>query len=211
MGRSFMPRGHIEKREQQDLGLFSGVTPRESKFKVDRIPGQQATANYRKLSEYGKQLRAHQLAKRLYGILERQFRNYYKKACQLSGSTGENLLRLLELRLDNIVYRLGFARTRKEARQLVSHRSVIVFDGKTKRIVNIPSFQVKPGYEIFIKEKSQNQLRIQEALTLAKERAVPAWLETMPENLKGKVIRFPDREEMPSEINELLIVELYSK
>ncbi|MBN1684508.1 MAG: 30S ribosomal protein S4 [Gammaproteobacteria bacterium] len=210
MARNLMPRGHIEKREHQDLGLFSGVTPRESKFKVDQMPGQHAGKST-KLSEYGKQLRAKQLAKRLYGVLERQFRNYYKKACRMPGSTGVHLLRLLETRLDNVVYRLGFARTRKEARQLISHRGITVFDGNIVRIVNIPSFQVKPGYEIFVKEKSRKQLRIQEALELAKMRILPEWLESDTENFKGVVKRLPERNEMPLEINELLIVELYSK
>lgn len=211
MARSFMPRGHIERREHQDLGLFSGVTPRESKFKTDRVPGQHA-GKMTKLSEYGKQLRAKQSAKRLYGVLERQFRNYYRKACRLSGSTGLNLLNLLEMRLDNVVYRLGLARTRKEARQLISHGSIVVVtDGDRKRTINIPSFQVRPGYEIAVKEKSQKQLRIQEALELAKVRILPEWLENDPQNFKGTVKRLPERSEMPSEINELLIVELYSK
>ena len=210
MARDFSPRGRLEKREQQDLSLFSGVTPRESKFKIDMQPGQQA-AKRNKLSEYGKQFRSKQLAKRIYGLLERQFRNYFKKALKMSGATGENLLRLLECRLDNVVYRLGFARTRKEARQLVSHKGILVNDGKTTRVVNISSYQVKVDNEVIVREQSRNQGRIQEAMELAKQRVMPEWLEIQPEEMKGIIKRMPERNEMPLEINELLIVELYSK
>ena len=210
MARDFSPRGRLEKREQKDLSLFSGVVPRESKFKTDMQPGQQA-ARRGKLSEYGKQFRAKQLAKRIYGVLERQFRNYFKKASGMSGATGENLLRLLECRLDNVVYRLGFARTRKEARQLVSHKSFLVNNGKETRVVNIPSYQVKQGDEVVLKEKYHNQGRIQEAMEIAKQRADNGWLELQLDKMKGIIKRVPDRDEMPLEIDELLIVELYSK
>lgn len=210
MARDFSPRGRIEKREQQDLMLFSGVTPRENKIKVDMAPGQHA-ARRGKLSGYGKQFRAKQLAKRMYGILEKQFRNYYKKAMRLSGSTGEHILRMLECRLDNVVFRLGFSRTRKEARQLVSHKCIIVKNKKGSRVVNIPSYQVMPEDEIIVVEKSRSQGRIQEALELAKQRILPAWLEVTPEDFKGLVKRSPERDEMPQEIDEFLIVELYSK
>jgi len=202
MARNFSSRGVIERRDG-DLGLFSGVTDRESKLR--------SPLGQRKMSEYGKQFRAKQMAKRMYGVLERQFRNYFKKANSMAGSTGENLLRLLECRLDNIVYRLGFARTRAEARQLVSHKSIIVNNGKTKRVVNIPSYQVKAGDEVVIVEAAQKQGRIQEAVELAKLRLAPEWLEALPEEFKGVVKRMPERNEMPLEINELLIVELYSK
>ncbi len=210
MARNFSPRGRIEKREQHDLSLFSGVTPRDSKFKVDMQPGQHA-ARRGKLSEYGKQFRAKQLAKRLYGVLERQFSNYFKKASAMSGSTGENLLRLLECRLDNVVYRLGFARTRKEARQLISHKGILLNDGKEPRVVNIPSYQVKQHDEVIVRDKSRDQLRIKESMELAKQREMPEWLELEPKEMKGRVKRIPGRDEMPLEINELLIVELYSK
>jgi len=210
MARNFSPRGRIEKREQQDLSLFSGVTPRESKFKIDMGPGQHA-ARRGKLSEYGKQFRAKQLAKRCYGVLERQFRNYFRKASGMSGSTGENLLHLLECRLDNVVYRLGFACTRKEARQLVSHKGVMVNNGKLTRVVNIPSYQVEVNDEVLIREKCRSQGRIQEALEIAKQRIIPEWLDVHHEAFKGVVKRMPERNEMPLEINELLIVELYSK
>ncbi len=210
MARNFTPRGHLEKREQHDLSLFSGVTPRENKFKVDVIPGQMA-GRRGKLSEYGKQFRAKQLAKRIYGVLEKQFRNYFKKASILSGPSGENLLRLLECRLDNVVYRLGFARTRKEARQLVLHKGICVQDSKAKQIVNIPSYQVQSLDEISVREKCRNQGRIQEALELAKQRIMPEWLEAESKEFKGVIKRMPERSEMPLEIDELLIVELYSK
>lgn len=210
MGKSFIPRGHIERREKQDLSLFSGVTARESKFRVSVLPGQHGLRGG-KLSQYGKQFRMKQRAKRMYGVLERQFRNYFKKAACVRGSTGEYLLRFLECRLDNIVYRLGFARTRREARQLVSHGGIVLKRSDTLRTINIPSFQVKVGDEISIKEKSCHQLRIQEAIELAKQRETPEWLESKQADFYGVVKRMPERSEMPQEIDELLIVELYSK
>jgi small subunit ribosomal protein S4 len=212
MARDFSPRGRLEKREQRDLSLFSGATPRESKIKVEMGPGQHG-ARRGKFSEYGKQLRAKQAAKRTYGVLEKQFRNYFKKAMRLSGATGENLLRLLECRMDNVVYRLGFARTRKEARQLITHKGIEVNNGKETRVINIPSYQVKPHDEIMVREAAKNQGRIQEALELAKQRVMPEWLEVTEggAELKGVVKRMPERSEMPLEIDELLIVELYSK
>lgn len=210
MARNFLPRAHVERRSKTDLGLFSGVTPRESKYKVDTLPGQHG-AMPRKLSEFGKQFLAKQVAKRMYGVLERPFRNYYRKASRKTGATGELLLRFLECRLDNVVYRMGFARTRKEARQLVSHRSVLINDGKKTTVVDIASYQVKPGDEIIIKEKCRAQGRIQEAMQLASQRATPEWLNVYPTEFRGVVQRFPERSEMPNEINELFIVELYSK
>lgn len=210
MARNFSPRGQVERREQRDLSLFSGVTPRESKFKVEVGPGQHG-AQRRKLSEYGKQFRAKQMAKRMYGILERQFRNYFKKASRTKGSTGEALLRFLEMRLDNVVFRLGFARTRKEARQLVSHCSIKVKNDKFERTVNLPSYQLSSGDEVRVAEHAQKQGRIQESQELAKQRVLPEWLEAFPDEYKGIVKRLPERNEMPLEIDELLIVELYSK
>jgi len=210
MARYLGPRGRLERREQHDLVLFSGVTARESKIKVEMIPGQHG-ARHIKLSDYGKQFRAKQLAKRIYGILERQFRNYFKKAVNISGPTGENLLRLLECRLDNVVYRLGFARTRKEARQLVSHKGIVVNNGKKIEVVNIPSYQVKISDEIYVREKCRQQGRIQEAIELGKQRVIPEWLEVDSSKFQGVIKRMPERDEMPLEIAELLIVELYSK
>lgn len=203
-------RGKLERREHRDLELFSGVTPRETKIKAEIGPGQHG-AQRKKLSGYGEQMREKQAAKRIYGVQERQFRNYFKKSARLSGSTGEHLLRMLECRLDNVVYRLGFARTRKEARQLVSHKGIEVNDGKVVRVVNIPSYQVKAGDEILVREKCRNQSRINEAMELAKQRALPEWLEAFIEEFKGIIKRAPDRGDMPQDINELLIVELYSK
>ena len=210
MARYLGPRGRLERREQQDLSLFSGVTARDSKIKVETIPGQHGSRRS-KLSDYGKQFRAKQLAKRIYGVLERQFRNYFKKASNISGPTGENLLRLLECRLDNVVYRLGFARTRKEARQLVAHKGVVVNNGKKIEVVNIPSYQVKANDEIYVREKCRDQGRIQEAIELAKQRIIPEWLDVDSGKFQGVVKRMPERDEMPLEVAELLIIELYSK
>nr|ABL59934.1 ribosomal protein S4 [uncultured bacterium] len=210
MARDLGPRGRLERREQHDLSLFSGVSPRDNKIKTAVVPGQHGTRRS-KLSDYGKQFRAKQLAKRIYGVLERQFRNYFRYASKRNGPTGENLLRLLECRLDNIVYRSGFARTRKEARQLVSHKGIVVNDGKNIRVVNIPSYQIKPEDEIFVREKCRDQGRVREALDLAQKRTTPEWIETDHLNFKGVIKRLPERDEMPLEIAELLIVELYSK
>ena len=210
MARYLGPRGRLERRELQDLALFSGVTPRDSKLRSEMIPGQHGARRH-KLSDYGKQLRAKQMAKRIYGVLERQFRNYFNKAVKLNGPTGDNLLKLLECRLDNVVYRLGFARTRKEARQLVVHKGVVVNNGKNISVVNIPSYQLKDEDEVFVRERCRGQGRIQEARELSKQRILPEWLESDLDKFTGKIKRMPERVEMPSEIYELLIVELYSK
>lgn len=210
MARYLGPRGRLERREQHDLSLFSGVVSRESKIKESFLPGQHA-ARKSKLSDYGKQFRAKQLAKRIYGILEKQFSNYFKKACKLKGQTGENLLRLLECRLDNVVYRMGFAKTRKEARQLVSHKNVVINNTKGIRVVNIPSYQVTVDDQIFIREKCREHVRIKESLELTKQRNLPEWIEIDHAKYQGSIKRLPERDEMPLEIAELLIVELYSK
>ncbi|MGD9108954.1 MAG: 30S ribosomal protein S4 [Gammaproteobacteria bacterium] len=204
------PRGKYERREHRDLESFSGVTPRDAKIKTEIGPGQHG-ARRKKLSDYGNQLREKQAVKRFYGVMERQFRNCFKKAARLTGSTGEHLLRLLECRLDNVVYRLGFARTRKEARQLISHKNIQVKNKDIIRVVNIPSYQVKVDDEILVRESCRNQGRIQEALELAKQRVLPEWMEAFPEEFRGVVKRMPERNEMPLDFNELLIVELYSK
>lgn len=206
MARNFSPRGRIQKREQQDLDLFSGVKSLESKHKINVMPGQHAVRRS-KLSDYGKQLRAKQLIKRYYGVLERQFRNYFGKAFQAKGSTGENLLIMLERRLDNVVYRLGLAKTRREARQLVSHKAVMVNGIKT----NIPSFQVSVGDVIAVTEKAKNQLRIKESIELAKQRTDVEWLEADYTKFEGTVKALPTRDQLPAEFNEQLVVELYSK
>jgi small subunit ribosomal protein S4 len=160
-----------------------------------------------RLSDYGLQLREKQKLRRMYGILERQFRNYYKRAAQLKGSTGENLLRLLEGRLDNVVYRMGFAATRAEARQLVSHKSIEI-NGK---VVNIPSAQVKAGDQVSIREKARKQLRIQSAMEIASQVGLPGWVEVDAKKMAGVFKSLPDREDILPDINENLVVELYSK
>jgi small subunit ribosomal protein S4 len=160
-----------------------------------------------RLSDYGVQLREKQKVRRLYGVLEKQFRNYYKKAARKKGATGENLLQLLETRLDNVVYRMGFGATRAEARQLVSHRSILV----NGQIVSIASYQVEAGDVIAVKEKAKNQLRVQSAIALSQNRAPCEWLEVDGKKLEGVFKAVPERAEMPTEINESLIVELYSK
>ncbi len=170
-------------------------------------PGQHGQGRRRKISGYGEQLREKQKVKRMYGLLERQFKNYYLRAARMKGVTGENLLSLLERRLDNVVYRLGFAVNRSDARQLVLHRHVLV----NGRRVNIPSYQVRPGDVVEIREKSRSLARVQEAISAVDRRGVPAWLELDKENLKGRVVTHPSREDITMPINEHLIVELYSK
>lgn len=196
----------LARREGTDLQLKSGIRAIDSKCKLAVAPGQHGQKKGR-LSDYGVQLRQKQMLRRIYGILERQFRNYYKKASKQKGATGEGLLKLLERRLDNVVYRMGFASTRAEARQLVSHRCVLV-NGK---IVNIPSYQVSPGDTVEIKEKSKAQTRIQAALELAKQRVQPQWIEVDVTKLLGTFKSVPERSDLPPEYNENLIVELYSK
>ncbi len=206
MARYLGPRLKLARREGTDLMLTSGVRPLESKCKAETPPGQHGARRQRQ-SDYAIQLREKQKVRRMYGVLERQFRNYYKKADRQKGATGENLLRLLEGRLDNVVYRMGFGSTRQESRQLVSHKSIEV-NGQP---VNIPSYQVQAEDVISVREKSRSQLRIQSALQLAAQRAPVVWVEVDASKLTGTFKRFPDREELPSEINENLIVELYSK
>lgn len=196
----------LARREGTDLQLKSGIRAIDGKCKLAVPPGQHGQKKGR-LSDYGVQLRQKQMIRRIYGVLERQFRNYYKKASKQKGVTGELLLKLLERRLDNIVYRIGFASTRAEARQLVSHRSVTV-NGK---IVNIPSYQVSPGDVIEIREKSKSQTRILAALELAKQRAQSQWIEVDEKKLQGIFKSVPDRSDLPAEFNENLVVELYSK
>ncbi len=206
MARYLGPRLKLARREGTDLMLTSGVRPLESKCKAETPPGQHGARRQRQ-SDYAIQLREKQKVRRMYGVLERQFRNYYKKADRQKGATGENLLRLLEGRLDNVVYRMGFGSTRQESRQLVSHKSIEV-NGQP---VNIPSYQVQAEDVISVREKSRSQLRIQSALQLSAQRAPVVWVEVDASKLTGTFKRFPDREELPSEINENLIVELYSK
>ncbi len=206
MARYTGPKLKLSRREGTDLFLKSGVRPIDSKCRIDSPPGQHGARRGR-LSDYAVQLREKQKVRRFYGVLEKQFRNYYKKAERQKGATGENLLRLLESRLDNVVYRMGFGATRAESRQLVSHKSILVNGQK----VNIPSYQVKAEDVVSVTEKARAQLRIQSALQLASQRAPVDWVEVDATKMEGVFKRVPDRSELPPEINENLIVELYSK
>jgi len=206
MARYLGPTCKLSRREGTDLYLKSGVRPLESKCKAETIPGQHGQRRTR-LSDYAVQLREKQKVRRLYGILEKQFRNYYKKADRQKGATGENLLRLLERRLDNVVYRMGFGTTRSESRQLVSHKAILV----NNETVNIPSYQVAEGDVVSVREKAKSQLRIQGAVALAAQRSPVEWVEVDTGKLEGLFKNYPQREALPSEINENLIVELYSK
>ncbi len=209
MARYIGPTCKLARREGTDLGLKSPARSLESKCKLDQLPGQHGpNARRQKMSDYAQQLREKQKVRRMYCVLEKQFRNYYKKAAAQKGATGENLLKLLESRLDNVVYRMGFAVTRNEARQLVSHKAIQV-NGQT---VNIPSYQVKEGDVISVREKAKKQLRIQEALNLWQEMNLFAdWVSVDPKKMEGTFKSVPTREDLPAEINENLIVELYSK
>jgi small subunit ribosomal protein S4 len=195
------------RREGTDLFLKSGSRALETKCNLEKKPGQKADARRPKTSDYSLQLREKQKVKRIYGVLEKQFRNYYKKAASKKGSTGENLLNMLESRLDNVVYRLGFGSTRAESRQLVNHKNIQVNDS----IVNIASYQLNPKDKVSVRNNKKDQLRIKSAMSLAETRGFNDWVEVDTKNLKGTFIRTPERKELPSEINESLIVELYSK
>ena len=206
MARYLGPKLKLSRREGTDLFLKSGVRPIDSKCKIDNAPGQHGARRGR-LSDYAVQLREKQKVRRFYGVLEKQFRNYYKKADKQKGATGENLLVLLESRLDNVVYRMGFGSTRAEARQLVSHKGVLV-NGK---IVNIASYSVKAEDRVSLSQSARQQLRVLSALQLASQRAEVSWVDVDASSFEGIFKRAPDREELPTEINENLIVELYSK
>ena len=207
MARYTGPKCKLSRREGTDLFLKSARRSLDTKCKLDSRPGQHGAKSTR-ISEYGTQLREKQKIRRMYGVLERQSRNYFDKAITKRGATGEVLLQMLESRLDNVVYRMGFASTRAEARQLVSHKAIEV-NGKN---VNLPSYAVKPGDQVAIVEKSRNQLRIQESLTLSAEMDLaPAWIEIDAKKFAGTIKALPERSDLPSDINESLIVELYSK
>ena len=206
MARYLGPKCKLSRREGTDLFLKSRARSIESKCHIDKIPGDKGTRQKR-LSDYALQLREKQKLRRIYGILEKQFRSYYKEAARRKGSTGENLLSILESRLDNVVYRMGFGVTRNEARQLVSHKSILV-NGKS---VNIPSFQVNVSDVISIREKSKKQVRIQDALAIAEQLTFPEWLDVNIKAMEGTFKSVPERSELPAEINEQLVVELYSK
>jgi small subunit ribosomal protein S4 len=206
MARYIGPTCKLSRREGTDLFLKSGARALDSKCKLEAAPGQHGQRRGR-LSDYGIQLREKQKVRRTYGVLEKQFRGYYKEAARRKGATGENLLKLLECRLDNVVYRMGFGATRAESRQLVSHKGITV-NGQT---VNIASYQVAEGDVVAVREKAKNQLRIQNALTLSGQRADVEWVEVNADKKEGTYKRIPDRSDLSAEINENLIVELYSK
>ena len=206
MARYLGPKCKLSRREGADLLLKSRARPIESKCQIDKPPGEHSVRSKR-LSDYAVQLREKQKMRRIYGVLEKQFRRYYKEAVRRKGSTGENLLQILECRLDNVVFRMGFGCTRNEARQLVSHKSVLV----NGRPVNIPSYQVKSKDEVEIREKSNKQLRIQDALNIAEQIGFPEWVEVDVKKMAGIFKSMPARSELSADINEQLVVELYSK
>ncbi len=209
MAKYIGPKCKLARREGTDLGLKSGVRALDSKCKPDQLPGQHgASAKRPRMSDYANQLREKQKVRRIYGVLERQFRSYYKEAARRKGSTGENLLQLLESRLDNVVYRMGFGSTRSEARQLVNHKAVLV-NGKT---VSIPSYQVAANDVISIRERAKKQDRIRNSLELAPQvREDSDWIDVDSGKMEGVFKRTPERSDLSSDINEHLIVELYSK
>ena len=207
MARYTGPKCKLARREGTDLFLKSGVKPLESKCKFQVPPGGIKGERRQRLSDYGMQLREKQKLRRMYGVLERQFSNYYEEAARRAGATGENLLKLLECRLDNVVYRMGFASTRAEARQLVSHKSVTV----NEQAVTIASFQVKAGDIVQIREKSRKQLRIASALGVAQQVGLPDWVEVNDKEFRGVFKSPPARDDILPDINENLVVELYSK
>jgi small subunit ribosomal protein S4 len=206
MARYIGPTCKLSRREGTDLFLKSGVRAIESKCKIESAPGIHGARRGR-LSDYGLQLREKQKVRRIYGVLERQFSGYYKEAARKKGATGDNLLQILECRLDNVVYRMGFGSTRAESRQLVSHKTISV-NGST---VNVPSYQVKPGDVVAVREKSKNQMRIAQALDLCVQRGRVEWVEVDSEKKSGLFKNVPARSDLSADINENLIVELYSK
>lgn len=206
MARYLGPVCKLSRREGTDLFLKSRGKSLESKCKLDQRPGQHGAKRTRN-SDYALQLRAKQRLRRIYGVLEKQFRNYYKAADLQKGATGQNLLNLLESRLDNVVYRMGFASTRAEARQLVSHKAIIV----NEQLINIPSYQVNAGDKISLREKAKSQQRIKEALVVAEQYGFPQWVEVNSKEMSGTFKSLPERVDLGSEINEQLVVELYSK
>ena len=207
MARFLGPKGKLSRREGTDLFLKSARRPIGDKVKFDSKPGQHGRTSGSRTSDFGLQLREKQKVKRMYGILERQFRRYFEEADRRKGNTGSNLLLLLESRLDNVVYRMGFGSTRAEARQLVSHKAIVV-NGHS---VNIPSYMVKSGDIVALRDKSKKQNRVVEALQLAQQVGMPSWVEVNVEKAEGTFKSVPDRDQFGADINESLIVELYSR
>lgn len=206
MARYLGPKCKLSRREGTDLMLKSRARSLDTKCKIDKQPGQHGDKRGRP-SNYGMQLREKQKLRRIYGVLERQFRNYYKKASGIKGSTGENLLQLLECRFDNVAYRMGFGVTRAECRQLISHKALEI----NGSLVNIPSYHVSPEDVIEVREKSKKQLRIQDALNAAEQIGLPDWVSVDIKKMQGTFKSMPERGDLPPDINESLVVELYSK
>ena len=206
MARYIGPKCKLSRREGTDLGLKSRVRALDTKCNMEKVPGQTSDRR-RRLSDYGVQLREKQKVRRIYCVLEKQFRNYYKKAAKTKGATGDNLLQLLERRLDNVVYRMGYGSTRSEARQLVSHKAIEV----NGSLVNIASYQVSAEDVVSVREKSRKQDRIKSSLSIAEQYEFPDWIEVDVKAMTGVFKRIPERTDLPAEINEQLIVELYSK
>jgi small subunit ribosomal protein S4 len=208
MAKYIGPKCKLMRREGADLSLKSSRRAVDTKCKIDNPPGMHGAGTRKpRQSDYGLQLREKQKLRRIYGVLERQFRNYYKNASRLKGSTGENLLQLLETRLDNVVYRMGFGSTRAEARQLVNHKSILV-NGSS---VNIPSYVVAADDVVSVREKSRKQARIAESMALAEQVGLPDWVEVTQAKFEGVFKAVPERSDLPPDINEQLVVELYSK
>jgi small subunit ribosomal protein S4 len=207
VARYIGPKAKLSRREGTDLFLKSARRSLDSKCKLDSKPGQHGRTSGARTSDYGNQLREKQKVKRMYGILERQFRRYFAEADRRKGNTGENLLKLLESRLDNVAYRMGFGSTRAEARQLVSHKAFTV----NGDVVNIASFQVKAGDVVAVREKAKKQVRIVEALSLAEQSGMPSWVAVDAKKMEGTFKSMPDRTEIANDVNESLIVELYSR
>lgn len=206
MARYLGPKCKLSRREGSDLLLKSGVRDHKTKCKSEKQPGQHSDKRPR-LSGYGEQLRQKQKMKRIYGVLEKQFRNYYKLAASKKGATGENLMALLECRLDNVVYRMGFASTRAEARQLVAHKAILV----NERVVNIASYLVSPGDIIAIRQKAKAQGRIQAAIALSEQRTSCDWITVDAVSFKGTFNTMPTLDDLSADFNVNLVVELYSK
>jgi len=206
MAKYHGPKWKLQRREGTNLNLKSGLRDDTKGKKLTNPPGQHGAKRGR-LTDYGTQLRMKQLIRRYYGVLERQFRRYYEKADKIKGSTGENLLKLLEARLDNVVYRMGFASTRAEARQIVNHKAILV-NGK---VVNIPSYSLKPNDQIEVRDKAKKQLRILAAIDLAKQREEASWLKVNTKELAGEFVSYPELSDLPAEFKVNMVVELYSK
>lgn len=207
MARYIGPKAKLSRREGTDLFLKSARRSLDSKCKLDTKPGQHGLKSGARMSDYGNQLREKQKVKRMYGILERQFRRYFAEAERRKGNTGDNLMQLLESRLDTVAYRMGFGSTRAESRQIVSHQALLV-NGK---VVNIPSYQVKPDDIISVREKAQKQARIIESLNLAEQLGFADWVSVDVKKMEGTFKRLPDRSEFAQDVNESLIIELYSR